>query len=115
MHSTRNLHKYRSGRPTREMLQIGAPGCENIRGSTLHSLCMRILSRESVLQAVGRTPRPLNKFELEPLLYDLSTSFGDKRARSKRIRAYEAAWARLQHEMPGHAQMQRTLPLRLRL
>jgi DNA helicase II / ATP-dependent DNA helicase PcrA len=87
----------------REMLQIGVPGCENIRGSTLHSLCMRILSRESVLQAVERTPRPLNKFELDPLLYDLSTSFGDKRARNKRIRAYEAAWARLQHEMPGHA------------
>jgi superfamily I DNA/RNA helicase len=37
----------------REMLRIGVPGCENIRGSTLHSLCMRILSRESVLEAVG--------------------------------------------------------------
>jgi superfamily I DNA/RNA helicase len=33
----------------REMLQIGVPGCESIRGSTLHSLCMRILSRQSVL------------------------------------------------------------------
>ena len=33
----------------REMLQIGVSGCENIRGSTLHSLCMRMLSRESVL------------------------------------------------------------------
>jgi superfamily I DNA/RNA helicase len=40
----------------REMLRIGVPGCESIRGSTLHSLCMRILSRESVLQAVGRKP-----------------------------------------------------------
>lgn len=87
----------------REMLRIGVPGCENIRGSTLHSLCMRILSRESVLEAVGRTPRPLNKFEIEPLLYDLSPSLGDKRARSRRIRAYEAAWARLQHERPGYA------------
>jgi DNA helicase II / ATP-dependent DNA helicase PcrA len=38
----------------REMLQIGVPGCENIRGSTLHALCMRILSRQSVLQVVGR-------------------------------------------------------------
>jgi superfamily I DNA/RNA helicase len=46
----------------REMLQIGVPGCENIRGSTLHSLCMHMLSRESVMQTVGRTPRPLNKF-----------------------------------------------------
>jgi DNA helicase-2/ATP-dependent DNA helicase PcrA len=38
------------------------------------------------------------------LLYDLSTDFGDKRARNKRIRAYESAWARLQHETPGYAQ-----------
>jgi DNA helicase II / ATP-dependent DNA helicase PcrA len=87
----------------REMMRVGAPGCEDIRGSTLHSLCMRILSLENVLQAVGRTPRPLNKFEIEPLLYDLSTKFGNKRERSTRIRAYEAAWARLQHERPGHA------------
>src|SRR5215831_17169120 len=88
----------------REMLQIGVPGCENIRGSTLHALCMRILSRESVLQVVGRKPRPLNQFEIEPFLYDLSTTFGNKRTRKKRIRAYEAAWARLQHETPGYAQ-----------
>jgi ATP-dependent DNA helicase UvrD/PcrA len=87
----------------REMLQIGVPGCENIRGSTLHSLCMRMLSRESVMQTVGRTPRPLNKFEIEPLLCDLSKDFGNKRTRNKRIRAYEAAWARLQHETPGYA------------
>jgi DNA helicase II / ATP-dependent DNA helicase PcrA len=88
----------------REMLQIGVAGCENIRGSTLHSLCMRILSRQSVLVALGRIPRPLNKFEIEPLLYDLPKHFGDKRGRNKRIRAYEAAWARLQHEMPGYPQ-----------
>jgi DNA helicase II / ATP-dependent DNA helicase PcrA len=88
----------------REMLSIGVPGCESIRGSTLHSLCMRILSRESVLQAVGRKPRPLNRFEIEPLLYDLSKEFGSKRGKNKRIRAYEAAWARLQHETPGYAQ-----------
>jgi DNA helicase-2/ATP-dependent DNA helicase PcrA len=87
----------------REMLQVGVPGCEAIRGSTLHSLCMRILSRQNVLQAIGRTPRPLNRFETEPLLYDLPNAFGNKRARNKRIRAYEAAWARLQHEQPGHA------------
>jgi DNA helicase-2/ATP-dependent DNA helicase PcrA len=87
----------------REMLQVGVPGCEAIRGSTLHSLGMRILSRQNVLDAIGRTPRPLNRFEMEPLLYDLSSAFGNKRTRSKKIRAYEAAWARLQHEQPGHA------------
>jgi len=88
----------------REMLQIGVAGCENIRGSTLHSLCMRILSRQSVLVALGRIPRPLNRLEIEPLLYDLPKNFGDKRGRNKRIRAYEGAWARLQHEMPGYPQ-----------
>ncbi len=84
----------------REMLQVGVPGCEAIRGSTLHSLCMRILSRQQVLESIGRIPRTLNRFEMEPLLYDLSNAFGDKRARNS---AYEAAWARLQHEQPGHA------------
>jgi DNA helicase-2/ATP-dependent DNA helicase PcrA len=87
----------------REMLQIGVAGCAEIRGSTLHALCMRILGRQNVLEAIGRIPRPLNRFETEPLLYDLPAAFGNKRARNKRIRAYEAAWARLQHELPGHA------------
>jgi DNA helicase II / ATP-dependent DNA helicase PcrA len=82
----------------REMLRVGVAGCEEICGSTLHSLCMRILSRQHVLEAIGRTPRPLNRLEMEPLLYDLPKTFGNKRDRSKRIRAYEAAWARLQHE-----------------
>ena len=62
-----------------------------------------ILAREGVLQTTGRHPRPLNDFELEPLIYDLPSNFGGKRERKKRIRAYEAAWARLQHEEPGHA------------
>lgn len=87
----------------REMLRIGVPGCERIRGSTLHSLCMGILARQNVFEAVGRTPRPLNRFEMEPLLYDLPIRFGNKRSRTKRIRAYEAAWARLQYEEPDHA------------
>jgi DNA helicase II / ATP-dependent DNA helicase PcrA len=86
----------------REMLLVGVPGCENIRGATLHSLCLRILSRQNGLESLGRVPRPLNRFEIEPLLYDLAASFGDKRARNRRIRAYEAAWARLQHEDPGY-------------
>ena len=86
----------------REMLLVGVDGCEDIRGSTLHSLCLRILSLQNVLETLGRVPRPLNRFEVEPLLYDLPASFGDKRARNGRIRAYEAAWARLQHEDPGY-------------
>ncbi len=87
----------------REMLQVGVTGCKDIKGSTLHSLCMRILSRQQVLEAIGRIPRPLNNFEMEPLLYDLPNSFGNKKKRAERIRAYEAAWARLQHEQPINA------------
>jgi DNA helicase-2/ATP-dependent DNA helicase PcrA len=45
----------------------------------------------------------LNRFEMQPLLYDLPVGFGKKRDREKRVRAYEAAWARLQHEQPGFA------------
>jgi len=65
---------------------------------------MRVLSLQNVLAVTGRVARPLNRFEMEPLLYDLPVRFGNKREREKRIRAYEAAWARLQHEQPGFAQ-----------
>ena len=88
----------------RELVGMGVPGCGQIQGLTLHSLGMRILSRQNVLAATGRVARPLNRFEMEPLLYDLSPQFGGKRAKEKRIRAYEAAWARLQTETPGFAQ-----------
>jgi DNA helicase-2/ATP-dependent DNA helicase PcrA len=87
----------------RELLQIGVDGCEDIRGFTLHALGMRILGRRNVLDATGRVARPLNQFEREPLLYDLGDQFGSKRDRAKRIRAHEAAWARLQHDEPGYA------------
>jgi DNA helicase-2/ATP-dependent DNA helicase PcrA len=87
----------------RELRQVGVQGCEDIRGSTLHSLGMRILSRAGVIHATGRHPRPLNEFELEPLYSDLASAFGGKRALKRLISAYEAAWARLQHEQPGHA------------
>jgi DNA helicase-2/ATP-dependent DNA helicase PcrA len=87
----------------RELLLIDVPGCEDIRGYTLHALGMRILRRQNVLEATDRVARPLNRFEREPLLYDLTDRFGTKRQREQRIEAYEAAWARLQHEDPGYA------------
>ena len=52
----------------RELINIGVLGCEQIRGSTLHSLGMRVLSLQNVLAVTGRVARPLNRFEIEPLL-----------------------------------------------
>lgn len=88
----------------RELVGMGVPGCENIEGVTLHSLAFRILGRNHVLQATGRNPRPLNDFEIKPLVADLKDAHNGAREVGKRIKAYEAAWARLQHEEPGYIQ-----------
>ena len=88
----------------RELVGMRVPGCEQIKGVTLHSLALRILSRNHVLEAIGRIPRPLNDFETEPLIADLMTAHGKKRTVEELIAAYEAAWARLQHEQPGYTQ-----------
>ncbi|HEY3287026.1 MAG TPA: ATP-dependent helicase [Gemmatimonadaceae bacterium] len=87
----------------RELISLGVNGADQLRGKTLHSLAMAILMRNHVLAVMGRTPRPLNKFELEPLLADLSRTHGDKHARRRLMLAYGAAWARLQAQQPGYA------------
>lgn len=88
----------------RELVGMGVPGCEEIEGVTLHSLAFRMLNRNHVLGAIGRTPRPLNDFEIKPLIADLKGAHGGVRGVKERIKAYEAAWARLQHEEPGYIQ-----------
>lgn len=87
----------------RELVGMGVPGCDELEGVTLHSLALRMLMRNHVLGATGRVPRPLNEFELEPLICDLMAAHGGKRAANKFRLAYEAAWARLQHQQPGYA------------
>lgn len=87
----------------RELVGMGVPGCDELEGVTLHSLALRMLMRNHVLDATGRVPRPLNEFELEPLICDLMDAHGGKRAAGKLRLAYEAAWARLQHQEPGYA------------
>ena len=88
----------------RELVSLDVEGADALQGRTLHSLGLWILHRHNVFESTGRTPRPLNRYELQPLLYDLPKKFGTKIGRRKRIEAYEAAWARLQHEEPGFAQ-----------
>lgn len=86
----------------RELVSMDVAGSDELTGVTLHSLAMRMLMRNHVLSATGRVPRPLNDFELEPLICDMMGAHGGKKAVKKFKQAYEAAWARLQHEQPGY-------------
>lgn len=95
----------------RELHAMNIPGCESIHAGTLHSFCFRMLLNNDIFDFVDRVPRGLHsvmkskiyRFEIEPLIADVGArgDFGGKRAISKRILAFEAAWARLQHEQPG--------------
>jgi len=87
----------------RELIGMDVSGCDELEGTTLHRLCLRRLSRNAVLGATGRHARPLNQFELRPMVADLMRDGRRKRAIQKLQSAYEAAWARLQNENPGHA------------
>lgn len=86
----------------RELASLNVPGSEHLKGKTIHGLAMSILRRAHVLETLGRTPRPLNKFELEPLVEDLGHVHGNKRNRKRLLIAYGAAWARLQTQQPGY-------------
>lgn len=88
----------------RELVGMRVPGCEHLEGTTLHSLALRILTRNHVLQTTGRVPRPLNDFEVRPMEADLADHHGGVREVRKKIKAYEAAWARLQRDEPGYGQ-----------
>lgn len=85
-----------------ELSYLGISGAEHVRAGTLHSVCFRLLSQEDVLQHTGRTPRPLLIYEERFLLEDLvGENFGGIRERAKRLKAFNAAWARLQSDKPG--------------
>lgn len=96
-----------------DLCGLGVEGCERICAGTLHAYCYRLLSKQEVFECLGRVPRALiyfNKsgvmqFEGAPLLQDLCSdgTYGGKRDCTKRIRAFEAAWARLQSDEPGWA------------
>ncbi len=96
----------------RELVGMEVSGCRGLKGVTLHSLALRMLMRQHVLDATGRVPRPLNEFELEPMicdLCDLKATHGGKKYRGKKeVKklkiAYESAWVRLQHQQPGYTQ-----------
>jgi DNA helicase-2/ATP-dependent DNA helicase PcrA len=89
----------------REIGSISVEGADSVAAKTLHSLCLEILMREDVLPNLDRVPRLLVNHEIKPILRDLDTdNYGDIRQKEKRIIAYQAAWARLQHDDAGSAQ-----------
>ena len=93
---------------------LGIANCERVRAGTLHAFCFSLLSKRNVFNYLGRVPRPvvtflksaILQFEGKVMLDDLSIAgaFGAKRDCTRRIRAFEAAWARLQSEAPGWPQ-----------
>lgn len=82
---------------------LGIEGADEVRATTLHALCFSILSKQEVFDLTARSARPILDFEMDFLVDDLAHPFGGKREVRRLIEAYEAAWARLQHEAPGFA------------
>ena len=93
---------------------LGIEDCDKVQAGTLHSYCFSLLNRQAVFNYLDRVPRPVVtfaksgvlQFEGGVMLDDLKSegSFGSKRDCTRRIRAFEAAWARLQSEVPGWPQ-----------
>lgn len=93
-----------SARDLREQLSgLDAPSADEVRATTLHSLCFSILGSQEAFAFNQRIPRPLLSFEIDCLESDLAQSFGGKKATRLLLEAYEAGWARLQRDTPGHA------------
>ena len=93
-----------AARDLREQLAgLGVAGAEEVRATTLHSLCFGILSTQHAFAFTHRTPRPLLSYEIACLEDDIANTFGGKRSTRRLLAAYEAAWARLQRDEPGHA------------
>lgn len=85
-----------------ELSRLGVDGAEHVYAGTLHAFCLGLLWQANVLELTHRVPRPLLEFEERFLLQDLNgTNFGGIRERDERLRAFNAAWARLQTDEPG--------------
>lgn len=86
----------------KEIAALGLEDIDAVRAGTLHGFCFSLLSRGEVLALTGRKPRPLLKSEQRFLLEDLKNArFGGIRGCSRRLEAFNSAWARLQNDEPG--------------
>ncbi|MGE3704248.1 MAG: ATP-dependent helicase [Vicinamibacterales bacterium] len=87
----------------REIADLGVEGAGSVWAGTLHGLCFSILQRAEVLVATGRAARPLASCEERFLRQDLR-AFGGVNGAKKKLKAFSAAWARLQSDEPGWPQ-----------
>jgi DNA helicase II / ATP-dependent DNA helicase PcrA len=96
----------------RELATLNVPKASNIVTGTLHAFCLSVLMKAEVFLQTGRTASRLllemeERFLLEDITYDHSQNkvieFGDYYERLSRFKAFEAAWARDQHQIPGTA------------
>jgi DNA helicase II / ATP-dependent DNA helicase PcrA len=86
----------------KELQDMKVAGIDKVSATTLHAFSYSLLSRDNVLPLTGRTPRPLLEFEEKFLLCDLNhQDFGTIPQRSARLKAFNAAWARLDDEEAG--------------
>ena len=88
----------------KEIQSIGVDGADQVVAKTLHSFCFGLLNKREIMTSTGRFPRPILDFERKPMLYDMSNEFGNVHEKEKRLKAFEAAWARLQSDEPGFAE-----------
>lgn len=86
----------------KELAELGFEGTDKITARTLHSFCFSVLNREGVFDSVGRETRILMDYEKRFMLEDLrNLGLGTITELEKKLKAFEAAWARLQTEEPG--------------
>jgi len=90
----------------KELMELAHPEVVGIRKGTLHSFCLSLLNQANVLAFTARIPRPLLSFEERFLLEDLRLydGFGTYYERRRRLKAFEAAWAKLHNQEPGWPQ-----------
>ncbi len=100
-----------------DLNSLHVEGASRIKASTLHSFALNILKNNQVFRYTNRNPRPLiginsngvMKFEYYPMILDIIKTdiehqFGSPKEITKKIRAFEAAWATLQNEEAGWPQ-----------
>ena len=86
----------------RAIKELMVEGADKVKTGTLHSYSFGVLAKTEVFGVTGRVPRPLLDMEVRFLIEDVKGDpFGGVRDCRKRLKAFNSAWARLQHEEPG--------------